>query len=118
MSDITEHLCSIRLDQLTLSEKCELLPPSSFESWLNKAETHIKRLKDQHKTCSPDEIEKLTDEHECIVSVMDDIYKFRADVIWDLAKDGAGNTDLMTQREADIYTELAGLAADLRGEDT
>lgn len=44
MTDLITNLCSIRLQQ---RDTPDLLHPSVFESWIIKAETRLKRLRDQ-----------------------------------------------------------------------
>jgi len=113
LSDITGTICALRREQ---KDSLTLLTPSQFSGWVNKAETHLKRLEQQVKTCkTEEEREELTDEHECISGALDDIQERRSELIWDLAYHGAGTVSLMTEREADIYQKLSTIARDLRG---
>lgn len=109
MTALTENICSLRLQQ---KDSSSLLPPSTFEPWINQAETRIKRLGQLKPLPETDEFI----EADCLIHNLDEFQERRADLIWELARDGAGDVDLMTQREADIYDELVGLAEDLRGE--
>lgn len=109
MSLLTESVCSLRLEQKGTST---LLPPASFETWIRRAEERVNELT-QSKPM-PESEEYF--EADCLIQNLDEFQQFRAEIIWDLARDGAGDVDLMTDREAEIYTQLVGLAEDLRGE--
>lgn len=107
--DLIHQLCAIRLEQKDTSS---LLPPPAIESWITKAETRRTRLKEMKP--SPDSSEYI--EWDCINGVLDDIQEYRARIIVDLAYSGDGETNLMTEREAGLYNEIAGLISSLRGE--
>lgn len=109
MSELTEQLCSIRLEQ---KGTCHLLPPSSFESLLKKAE-EVKKSLEIAVNPIADSPEK--DELNCIIKVMDDIQQYRAEIIWSLARDSDGDTTLMTAEEAEIYRILMAGAQKLWG---
>lgn len=114
MTDLTDHLCDLRRVQI---DSPTLLPAPDIEPWIARANSELKNLKHQYGTCTGEQDrDRISTEHECIVTALEDLLTKRADLIWELAWDGAGDVDLMTQREADIYAELVGLAEDLRGE--
>ncbi|MDD1728764.1 MAG: hypothetical protein LUQ50_06805 [Methanospirillum sp.] len=110
MSQLTEHLCNIRREQI---EAFDLLPPQQFESWIVKAEDRLKLIKASKPLPG-------TDDHieaENLITNLDDFQQRRAELIWTLAYDQAGDTNLMTEHEADIYQDLLGYASDLKGGD-
>lgn len=114
MTDLTDHLCNLRRMQ---NDSPTLLPAPDVEPWIYRANTELKTLKHSYATCGTEQDrDRISDEHECIVTALEDLIQKRADLIWELARDGAGDVDLMTTREADIYAQLVGLAEDLRGE--
>lgn len=108
MSDLIQNICALRLEQ---KESRDLLPPQQIDKWIAKAEARISYL----KLINPAAESEDYLEADCLISNLDEIRQIRADKIWDQAFDGAGDTDLMTTREADIYADLLGLAEDLRG---
>lgn len=113
-NDLTTHLCDLRRQQI---DSPTLIPGSDVEPWITRANAELKILKHSYATCTGElDRDRISEEHECIVTALEDLIQKRADLIWELARDGAGSTDLMTQREAGIYAELVGLAEDLRGE--
>lgn len=109
MSELTEKICSIRLKQ---KDTPELLPPVQIDKWIQKAESRIQQLKDMRP--DPDSDDYI--ECDCLISNLDEIQERRADLIWDLARYGLGDTSLMTPQEAMIYQNLVSLAEQLRGE--
>lgn len=114
MTDLTTHLCDLRRQQ---NDSPTLLPGPGVEPWITRANAELKTLKHSYATCTGEQDrDRISDEHECIITALEDLVQKRADLIWELARDGAGDVDLMTTREADIYAQLVGLAEDLRGE--
>ncbi|MCK9592810.1 MAG: hypothetical protein M0Q91_12475 [Methanoregula sp.] len=107
-TDLIQEICAIRLQQ---KDSPHLLPPNQIESWVTKAETRLNQLRSAPS--HPESEEYI--EADCIINNLDEIREIRAELIRDLAYDGAGDISLMTAVESDIYRDLADLFGSLRG---
>jgi hypothetical protein len=105
---LIQEICAIRLKQ---KDSPHLLSPAQIGSWLNKAEIRLKLLLERKP--EPDTDDYI--EADCIINNLDEIREIRAELIRDLAFDGAGDISLMTGFEAGIYRDLADLFGSLRG---
>jgi hypothetical protein len=109
MNDLLINLCNIRREQV---ETPYLLPPSEVRPCVTKAEAREKQLREARPAPDSDEYTEL----DCIICNLDELQQRRADLIWSLAYDSAGDLSLMMTHEAAIYQQLITLAQELRGE--
>ena len=107
MSDTLYQLRDTLLDQRDNPELVHL--PAGL---VDQAERYLSDLKTQLQATG-DEV--VRDEHEAVVSALENLQEERAERIWDMAYHQADDTRAMTVNEQGIFETLRSLAAQLRG---
>ena len=79
---------------------------------LDQAERHLQELKTQWQATGD---ELTMNEHEAIVSALENLQEERAERIWSMAYTQASPVNAMTQRERTMFEALVSMAAQLRG---
>ena len=79
---------------------------------MDQAERTLENLKLQYRQTGDDRISEL---HESIATVLDELQEHRAEMIWEMAYYQVENTKALTDKERFIFDILAENAAKLRG---
>ncbi len=91
-------------------DSCKLI--NLRQDLFDQAESQLQALKTKYKETGDVDV---MEEHEAIISVLDEIRELRADIIWGMAYIGDTETGNLTPREKALYDPLPIFAAKLRG---
>lgn len=79
---------------------------------LDQAERRLQELKTQWQATGD---EQVMNEHEAVVSALENLQEERAERIWSMAYTQASPVNAMTQGERQMFETLVMMAAQLRG---
>ena len=107
---MSDTLYLLRDTLLAQRDSSDLVPlPAGI---LDQAERHLAALKTKWQTTGD---EQIMNEHEAIVSALENLQEERAERIWSMAYTQADPVSAMTANERLLFEALIAMAAKLRG---